>query len=94
MRRLVIQQHPYSAVTDLGRKFLRCLARHLSSLLGVGAPDKPGAVHWPDLVEPTYEFMPIKSRGTTICLSLSIGSFSLAHEANGVVVALESATKL
>jgi len=41
----VIQHHSHSAVTHLRRKSVRRLARHRSSLSGVGASDKPGAVH-------------------------------------------------
>ena len=44
MLRLVIQYHPHRPGTDLGRKLVRCLARHRSTLSGVGASDKPGPV--------------------------------------------------
>jgi hypothetical protein len=45
MLRLVIQHHPHRPATDLWRKLVRCLARHGSTFSGVGASDKPGAVH-------------------------------------------------
>jgi hypothetical protein len=42
---LVIQHHPHRAPTDLRRKLVRRLACHRSIFSGVGASDKPGAVH-------------------------------------------------
>lgn len=42
---LVIEHHPYRAIANLGRKLVRRPARHGSTLSGVGASDKPGAVH-------------------------------------------------
>src|SRR4051812_44566361 len=41
----VIQDHPHRAGSDLGRKLVRRLACHGSTLSGVGASDKPGTVH-------------------------------------------------
>jgi hypothetical protein len=41
----VIQDHPHRAGSDLGRKLVRRLACHGSTFSGVGASDKPGAVH-------------------------------------------------
>ena len=44
MLALVIQHHPHRAGADLRRKLVRRLACHRSTLSGVGASDKPGAV--------------------------------------------------
>ncbi|MEP9403715.1 hypothetical protein, partial [Sphingomonas sp. VNH70] len=41
----VIQHHPYRSLADLGRKLVRRLAHTGSTFSGVGASDKPGAVH-------------------------------------------------
>jgi endonuclease/exonuclease/phosphatase family metal-dependent hydrolase len=42
---LVIEHHPYRSVADLGRKLARRLAHTGSTFSGVGASDKPRAVH-------------------------------------------------
>src|SRR3954467_12217553 len=42
---LMIQHQPNRAFTHLGRKLVRRLACHRSTFSGVGASDKPGAVH-------------------------------------------------
>jgi hypothetical protein len=43
--RLVIQHHPHGSLTHFRRKPVRCLACHRSTMSGVGASAKPGAVH-------------------------------------------------
>ena len=42
---LVIENHPHRSLADFGRKLVGRLASHGSTFSGVGASDKPGAVH-------------------------------------------------
>jgi len=42
---LVIQHHPHRPATDLGRNLFVVLLVMASTFSGVGASDKPGAVH-------------------------------------------------
>jgi len=48
---LVIENHPYRSLADLGRKLVCRLAHIGSTFSGVGASDKPGAVHCYERVE-------------------------------------------